>query len=135
MIYMHPDRASARRGVLLHLQPLSRRIPLMMTGVLAVVVVAMLWLGSNVVVRSVVDAELMRLQAASDQLRSVLASQTHRMQRDNIRIAALPELSRAVSGFASIGDRDAARRSLSTERARLPQVRSVALWSANGELI
>src|SRR3954464_8516133 len=112
MTSMHPDRASARRGVLLHLQPLSRRIPLMMTGVLAVVIVAMLWLGSTVVVRSVIDAELMRLQAASDQLRSVLVSQTRRMQRDNIRIASLPEMSRAVSGFASTTDRDAARRTL-----------------------
>src|SRR3954469_19078527 len=139
MTSRHPDRASARRGVFVPLQPLSRRIPLMMTGVLAVVVAAMLWLGSSVVVDSVVNAELMRLQAASDQLKSTLTLQTRGLQRDNDRIAALPEIVRGVSPLASTLDRAAARRVIAAERSTQLQNRqatsSIAIWSNQGELV
>src|ERR1041385_826447 len=115
----HPDRISNRRGVFRSaLDPLHRRIPLMMAGVLAFIVGAMLWLGYRRVNHSVIGAEVVRLATAAQQLTTSLEPNVRRLRAENAKLARDATLAQAVDRLATSEQLAAARAALSDERKR-----------------
>src|SRR2546430_3430046 len=117
------------------LQPFSRRIPLLVTALLCAAIGGMLWLSRNRVHGVVVEAELGRLQASSHQLATALQSSARRLQREGVRMATSPALVRVLGASPSAADRRAAQTELSGERARSPQISSIAVWDLRHRLV
>jgi PAS domain S-box-containing protein len=115
------------------LEPLARRITVLISLVLVGIMGSMLWLAHTRVVAAVGNSELARLGASANLLASTLSSQARRLSRDVARIAAIPE----VKGIpVSPGKRSTSLdRILDGERARSPLIRTVTVWDATGRVL
>src|SRR5437762_2015061 len=82
------------------LRPLSRRLPVLVVTIAAVMMAAVLYLGFQRVHRLAADVTLAHLQASSHQLTTTLQTAGARLRRESIRLSSIPEVGRAASPFA-----------------------------------
>jgi PAS domain S-box-containing protein len=116
-------------------RPLSRRLPLLVVGIVMLTMGAVIYLGFQRVRRLAVDTATAHLQASSHQLVSTLQQGGVRLRREMARIASRPAVGNASSPFASAADVDSATRVLFAEIAKAPQTSSAAVWSRDGKLL
>ena len=117
------------------LQPLRRKLPLLITSLLFVVVAVASWSAYQQLERALLLATGDRVAAATQRLALILDDQTNRLRLDEQRIAALPAIVRFASSKGTLG-RDSALMAL--ERERSPGAQgpvSVSLFDASGHLL
>jgi PAS domain S-box-containing protein len=117
------------------LQPLSRRLPLLVVAIVGAMMATVVYLGYARVQGLTVNVAEAHLEAASTQLRSSFQQATARVRREASLLAQAPALGRATSAFASDADRAGALAVLQAELNRGAQTAAVALWSADGKLL
>jgi len=117
------------------LQPLRRKLPLLITSLLFVVVAVASWSAYQQLERALLLATGDRVGAATQRLASILDDQTALLRQDEQRIAALPAVVRYAKDKRA-ADRDAALAQLDRERTpgRTGPV-SVSLMDATGRVL
>jgi hypothetical protein len=115
------------------LEPLARRITIVVALMIVSVIAGMLWLSHARVVDAVSDSELARLSTSANQLSNTLRSQARRLLQDGARVAAMPAIREAAMTPAA--DSTSIHTLLEAERAAAPQVLSIAVWNAGGRLV
>lgn len=114
------------------LEPLTRRITIVVALMIVGVIAGMLWISHARVVDAVSDSELARLAASANQLSNTLRGQAHRLLQDGARVAALPEIRNAALHLGPAAPLNAM---LEAERAAAPQILSIAVWDAGGRML
>src|SRR3954471_18399686 len=117
------------------LQPLRRKLPLLITSLLFVVVAVASWSAYQQLERALLLATGDRVSGAAERLASILDEQTARLRQDEQRIAALPAVVRYATDPRP-ADRDTALALLARERAPGSAGRvSVTLLDATGHVL
>jgi len=117
------------------LQPLRRKLPLLITSLLFVVVAVASWSAYHQLERGLLLATGDRVGAATQRLALILDDQTNRLRLDEQRIAALPAIVQFAASKGTVG-RDSALAALGRERAPGTQGPvSVSLMDVSGRVL
>src|SRR5512143_3383093 len=114
------------------LQPLRRKLPLLITSLLFVVVAAASWSAYHQLERALMLATGDRVTSATQRLASLLDEQMYRGRREEQRIAALGAVVRYAASEGATGSEEA-RAALEDELiARVQGPTSISIMSATG---
>lgn len=112
------------------LQSLRRRLPLLMTITLSIVIAGVSWSAYSQVKRATLDASRVHLENAGRQIATLLDSAIRRTRRELAPLATDPQILTALRSSGPLVD-SAIIDSLDVVRTRL-RLGAVALWDANG---
>jgi hypothetical protein len=116
------------------LQPLSRRLPLLMILLLSTIVAGFSWVAYAEIRLATLDASQSHLDNAARQIATLLDSSLRRLRRELASNAADEHVVAALRNPAPGGD-SVVSRTLEAFRARVPQYVAVSIWRRTGARI